>query len=195
MKRFPIVLGLVLAVLALAPSITQRRATRSYGIALAPGDPAPSVRGTSPAGEPVVVRWEDHALTLVNFWASWCVPCKAEMPVLQGLHDRRGQDGLEIVGVEMGAGKEQDGRRFLSDLGIKYPVVREQEDTVVAWGGVAILPTTFFVDRDGKILRKYVGAAPAQLEAMVKDVGAILDGRPLGVQPDPAAAPVPAGKP
>jgi len=195
MKRFSIVLGLFLAGLSLAPSTMQKRATRSYGIALAPGDPAPAVRGTSPAGEPVVVRWEDHALTIVNFWAFWCVPCKAEMPVLQDLHDRRGQDGLEIVGIEMGAGKEQNGRRFLSDLGIKYPVVRGQEDTAVAWGGVTILPTTFFVGRDGKILRKFVGAPPAQLEAMAKDADAILEGRPLGVQPDPDVAPAPAGKP
>jgi thiol-disulfide isomerase/thioredoxin len=195
MRRSSIVMILALACLALAPAPPQEAprkrkpfdAPTMRRLALAPGDPAPSLSGATPDGERKTVHWGEHALTVVNFWATWCLPCKAEMPILQDLYARRGKDGLAIWGVEVGRGSVEDTRRFLSDLKIGYPVMRATQDTGADWGGFAILPTTFLVGREGKILRKYAGATPRQSEGLIADVTAVLDGRPMGVQPFPDA--------
>jgi thiol-disulfide isomerase/thioredoxin len=199
MRRAPIVLALALACLALGQSPPQKapkkripkESTAMRQVAFAPGDPAPALSGETPERERASVRWGDRTLTVVNFWATWCVPCKAEMPVLQDLYARRGKDGLAIWGVEAGRGSVEDTRRFLSDLKIGYPVLRVDAETGAAWGGASVLPTTFLVSRDGKILRKYAGATARQTEGLVADVNAVLDGRPMGVQPFPEDEPTP----
>jgi thiol-disulfide isomerase/thioredoxin len=199
MRRAPIALALALACLALGQSPPQKapkkripkEPTAVRQVAFAPGDPAPALSGETPERERASVRWGDRTLTVVNFWATWCVPCKAEMPFLQDLYARRGKDGLAIWGVEAGRGNVEDTRRFLSDLKIGYPVLRVSAETGAAWGGASVLPTTFLVGRDGKILRKYAGATPRQTEGLVADVNAVLDGRPMGVQPFPEDEPTP----
>ncbi len=164
-------------------------------IALAPGDPAPELAGRTLDGEPKAVRWSDHALNVVSFWATWCVPCKAEMPILQGLYAARAKDGLVVWGVEVDEGPinthPEESRRFIADLKIEYPVIHEDPGTSHKWGGIEFVPTTFLVGRNGRILRKYVGSTPSQTEGLVADINTILDGHPLGTQTlaAPPAAP------
>jgi hypothetical protein len=117
------------------------------------------------------------------------------MPVLEDLYDRRAKDGLEIVGVEVGRGSAEDARRFLTDLKIRFPVIHETPGTQLEWGGMSVLPMTFLVSREGKILRRYAGATPRQTEGLAADVNAVLEGRPLAVQPFPEDEPKPAEPP
>ena len=196
MRGCCVALSLALAVPALAQAPNPRRSPTLpkpdqpvYAepiIALAPGDPAPALAGTTLDGVARAVKWSDHAVNVVSFWATWCVPCKSEMPILQKLYAERSKDGLVIWGVEVDEGPvnlhPDATKRFIEDLKIRYPVIHENPGTSRLWGGIETVPTTFLVGANGRILRKYVGSTPSQTDGLVNDVNGLLDGRPLGTQ-------------
>jgi thiol-disulfide isomerase/thioredoxin len=149
------------------------------GLALAPGDVAPAVHGADILGQPVRVDYGSTNYTLVNFWSTWCEPCKMEMPALQKLHEEHANDGLQVIGVLYDSARDEEMGEFLDSLGVTYTVIRPHTGVVPSWGGVGSLPTTFLVDGEGTIRRRYVGATPPQLEGMVGDVQNALVGKPL----------------
>jgi thiol-disulfide isomerase/thioredoxin len=152
-----------------------------FGLALAPGDPAPPIRLSLLSGDSYDHAFEDHAFTLVNFWATWCKPCREEMPALQKLIDRHRADGLSVLGILFDPRSDDEGaQRYLEETGVRYPTMRASMEVLQAWGGIGMFPTSFLIDREGKIVRRYVGASPAQIEGLVHDVEAVLSGRPLG---------------
>ena len=98
------------------------------------------------AGQPVVL----------NFWASWCGPCRAEMPELQRLHDRLGEAGVTVLGVNQGESPET-AAAFLQTLGLSFPAALDQRTGVSQQYLVNSLPTTFFIDRAGVIRATFIG--------------------------------------
>jgi peroxiredoxin len=94
---------------------------------------------------------------LLNFWATWCGPCKIETPWLVELQNQYGHDGLQVVGVEMGDDGKDEITKFMKDMGMNYPVLIGKEAVGEAYGGVPALPETFFIGRDGKIVDKIIG--------------------------------------
>jgi thiol-disulfide isomerase/thioredoxin len=94
---------------------------------------------------------------LLNFWATWCGPCKIETPWLVELQNQYGHDGLQVVGVEMGDDGKDEITKFMKDMGVNYPVLIGKEAVGEAYGGVPALPETFFIGRDGKIVDKIIG--------------------------------------
>ncbi len=155
-------------------------------MALAPGDPAPRLAGKTLESERWHIEWNKSKATLVNFWATWCVPCKDEMPALQKLHAEYADDGLQIVGVLMDPVKDNELRAFLEPLALTYRIVRPDSRANEDWGGIVVMPITFLVDPTGRIVRRYVGATPEQVAGLVRDVEAFLGGQALGtmVMPD-----------
>ena len=99
-------------------------------------------------------------VVIVDFWATWCPPCRAEIPGFVELQKEYGEKGLVIVGVSL----DQQGPRvvkpFAEKFGMNYPVVMGDEAIVTAFGGVEGLPTTFVIDRQGDIVKRHVGYAP-----------------------------------
>jgi len=160
-------------------------ATCLGAVVLAPGDPAPAIAALDLAGHKREVRWGDHALTLVSFWATWCAPCRDEMTALQALQDRRGLQAFVVVGLLLDRASDSEARAFAADLGIRYPLMRADTAMDAAWGGIRTFPTSFLVSREGKILRRYIGAAKVMREAMANDIGALVEGRPMGTLPMP----------
>ena len=150
----------VLALLALLAAATMRhQQALVISAALARGETPVVPDLTLPAfdGPPVSLRaFAGHAVVL-NFWASWCIPCRDEAPLLEGLsHEFRAQ-GLTVLGVDT-----QDltapGRAFLDKLGITYPNVRDPDGSVGREFGTTGVPETFFIDRQGRIRGKFPGA-------------------------------------
>jgi cytochrome c biogenesis protein CcmG, thiol:disulfide interchange protein DsbE len=88
---------------------------------------------------------------VVNFWASWCIPCKAEAPFLQKTYDRYKGQGLVVLGVDA-QDFRKDARRFLARFGLKYPVVYDGKGSTLGKWGVTGFPETFFVDRSGELV-------------------------------------------
>jgi len=94
---------------------------------------------------------------LLNFWATWCGPCKIEIPWFMDYEKQYGSQGLVVVGVAMDDGGQKDVIQFAKDMKIDYTVLIGNDAVADQYGGVAGLPTTFYVDRDGKIVKKVQG--------------------------------------
>jgi peroxiredoxin len=94
---------------------------------------------------------------LLNFWATWCQPCKIEMPWFAELQKQYGPQGLQIVGVAMDDASPKEIGEFAHDLGVNYPILVGKEEVGTAYGGVQFLPATFYIGRDGKIIDKVFG--------------------------------------
>jgi len=95
---------------------------------------------------------------VLNFWASWCVPCRDEAPVLQKTYERYRDQGLVVLGVDVNDFR-QDARRFMKRYGLTYPVVYDGKGSTVGKWGVRGFPETFFVDRTGKLVGERIEGA------------------------------------
>ena len=106
---------------------------------------------------------------LLNFWATWCGPCKIEMPWFVDMQNRYGAQGLQIVGVAMDDSSKEDIAKFAKEMGVNYPVLLGKEAVGDAYGGVPALPESFFIGRDGKIVDKIIGLkGKAEIEDSIK---------------------------
>ena len=93
---------------------------------------------------------------LVNFWATWCPPCRAEIPALIALQEKY-RDRLQIIGVSEDEGSPDLVRRFVADQHMNYPVVMNTPELGKLFPGVAALPTSFVLDREARLVQKHVG--------------------------------------
>jgi cytochrome c biogenesis protein CcmG/thiol:disulfide interchange protein DsbE len=95
---------------------------------------------------------------VVNFWASWCIPCRDEAPVLQQTYERYRDQGLVVLGIDVQDFKA-DARRFMKRFGLTYPVVYDGKGSTVGKWGVRAFPETFFVNRSGKLVGERISGA------------------------------------
>lgn len=95
---------------------------------------------------------------VVNFWASWCIPCRDEAPVLQQTYERYRARGLVVLGIDVNDFKE-DARRFVERYGLTYPIVYDGRGSTVGRWGVRAFPETFFVDRSGTLVGERIAGA------------------------------------
>jgi len=96
-------------------------------------------------------------VVLVNFWATWCLPCRAEMPLLQAMAERHADAGLVVLGLSRDQGPAEEVTSFLSERDITYPVAIVGRDAELAFGGVRGYPTSFLLDRSGRIRHAALG--------------------------------------
>ena len=96
-------------------------------------------------------------IVLLDFWATWCVPCREETPNFVELQRKYGDRGLQIIGVSMDDSPDPV-RTFYHQFQINYPVVMGTADVGAAYGGVLGLPIAFLIDREGRIYAKHIGA-------------------------------------
>jgi thiol-disulfide isomerase/thioredoxin len=100
----------------------------------------------------------DGKVVILDFWATWCPPCKAEIPSFIELQKKYGEKGLAVVGVSLDEQGSSVVKQFMKEFGMNYPVVMGDVKLMQDFGGTAI-PTTFVIDRSGKIVAKHVGFA------------------------------------
>jgi len=108
---------------------------------------------------------------LINFWATWCAPCKIEMPWLVALRSQYAPQGFEILGVnEDDAGTPRAKlAKFGQEQGLNYPLLLGDDAMSRKYGGVEFLPTSYFVGRDGKIVAETAGlVSKSEVEASIK---------------------------
>jgi peroxiredoxin len=116
------------------------------------GKAAPDFTLNNLEGQPVKLSDYRGKAVLLNFWATWCGPCKVEMPWFVDLQKQYGSQGLQIIGVAMDDSGKDAIDKFAKEMGVNYLIVQGKEAVGDAYGGVLGLPTTFFIDRNGKII-------------------------------------------
>jgi thiol-disulfide isomerase/thioredoxin len=101
-------------------------------------------------------------VVILNFWATWCPPCREEIPILIELA-KKYKDSLLIVGVSVDDGSPDDVREFAKAFHMNYPVVMWSHELVSEYGGVPALPTTFLINKDARIVQKHQGLYPPEV--------------------------------
>ncbi len=130
---------------------------------------APDFTLTSLSGEEIRLSALKGKTIFLDFWATWCGPCRESVPHLVSLYKTYREDGLVIIGVSVDKGGADLVRRFVASMDIPYPVVIAKGDLEKQYG-VNALPTGFLIDREGRIREKIVGFSPSiakQLDAKV----------------------------
>ena len=96
-------------------------------------------------------------VVILDFWATWCPPCRMEIPHFKELYQRYKRKGLVIVGVALDRGGVPVVKSFVQTNNINYPILIGDQIVVVSYGGIRSIPTTFIIDRKGHIVEKIVG--------------------------------------
>jgi peroxiredoxin len=118
---------------------------------------------------------------LLNFWATWCPPCKEEMPWFEQMQQQYGKDGLVVLGIAMDDSEPASIAKFASEMGVNYPLLLGTDEVSDDYGDVQYLPTTFYIARDGTIVDKMTGLLDRKdIEEAVK--------KTLNASPRPASA-------
>ena len=109
------------------------------------------------SGKPVKLSDYRGKIVLVNFWATWCGPCRFEIPVFVKLKQQYQKRGFEVIGISMDEGSQEEVAEFARQYEINYPVVIGAFAKLDAFGTIKALPTSFVIDRDGRIHSRHQG--------------------------------------
>lgn len=161
-NKLVIVAGLVIATVAALLILIKelKKLPRSEGPAhVAPTICSPSWELPAPDGKPIKSTDFAGKVVILNFWATWCGPCRMEIPSLIELHQQYADEGLTVIGVSLDRDGAETVQRFIEQTGIKYQVFLGDEGLVNSFGGIEGIPTTFILDQDGHVVGKHVGFA------------------------------------
>jgi peroxiredoxin len=171
MKRNPLVLIVVAFVVPLGLYVGYHKARREGGMPprITQASVAPDFSLESLDGKTMKLSDLRGKAVLLNFWATWCGPCKVEMPWFVDFQNQYRAQGLQIVGVAMDDASKEDIGKFAKDMGVNYPILIGKEAVGNQYGGVPALPETFVISRDGKIVDKIIGLkGKAEIEDSIK---------------------------
>ena len=153
-----VVLGLGLGTVALrsvmhtaADEVADQSVAPRARVGTDPGALAPSFTAAGYSGTQISLdRFRGHPVVL-NFWASWCPPCRAEMPALEAAYKKYASRGVVVIGIDGATDTWPASRSFLAARGVTYPVGRDEHGQVAQAYHIAALPTTFFIRADGRV--------------------------------------------
>ena len=158
--QWTIVLGIVTLLAVLLAAATHYLGDELFPVAV--GSDAPPISATTLDGTKRTKTLADYKgkVVLLNVWATWCEPCRVEMPSIEKLHHDFGPQGLAVVAVSVDdAGTEERVREFAKELGLTFEILHDPSRTTAANYQITGYPETFVIARDGTIRKKVIGAA------------------------------------
>jgi len=143
------------------------------------GKPAPEFALEDLSGKKISLSNYKGKALLINFWATWCAPCKIETPWLIELRNQYAAQGFEILGVSMDdidrddpeklSGEKKEIARFVQQMKMTYPVLIDGDSISKPYGGLDAMPTSFFLDRNGTVVAAHLGlTSKDEIEAKIK---------------------------
>lgn len=157
--------------------------TSARGADAGAASPAAPEFALEPVGPGEAIRLADYKgkVVLIDFWATWCGPCRAGIPHLNALYDELKARGFEVLGVSVDQGRSGKSgadlvEAFAKHTEMKYPLAMANAEIVRNYGGIRSIPTAFLIDRSGRVRQKYVGLRPKS--AYEKDILELLDEAP-----------------
>ena len=173
-------LGLVLLLISLAVAMSRGVGSKPDGRSSAGGRTMPAFNLARFDGTPFDLQQHAQGPVFVYFWASWCVPCQAEAPVIQKLWPEYERRGYSFVGVNIWDA-ESDARRFLEQQRLSFPVVADSNGRVYVDYGVDALPDSYFLEPGLRARTRYQGAlTEATLRELLDELGRSTTSRPGG---------------
>jgi len=122
------------------------------------GKHAPAYSAVALGGKRVSLDDLEGRVVLLNIWATWCAPCREEIPYLQELYEKYSRQGLEVVGVSVdAAGEDEQIKAFLAELRVSYPIWRDPEQRVMSLFLSLGVPASYLLDRNGVLRWKHLG--------------------------------------
>ena len=112
-------------------------------------------------------------VVILNFWATWCPPCRVEMPSMETLYRRFNAEGLEILAVDIGEDSSTV-QQFIQSSGYTFPVLLDSANRVSSIYGIRAIPTTFIIDREGKIIGNVIGSIMWDNQKVITAIDALL---------------------
>lgn len=143
-----------------------------------PGEMPPGFSARSSDGRALSLAGLRGKVILLTFWATWCTPCRQEMPLFERLHRGLAKEGLDVVGVNVGEDRGAVGE-YQRALRLTFPLVMDPGGVIRASYGVIALPTTFLVARDGRAVARAIGPrdwSASESHALIRALLAELDG-------------------
>lgn len=132
--------------------------------------PAPDFAVKDLNGQPLQLSSFRGKVVLLNFWATWCAPCRVEMPVFASWQRHYGAEGLEVLGISMDD-EAAPARKLVEHLGLNYPAAMGDEQLATRYGGVLGLPLTFLIDRNGVVRARFEGETNLmEIESRIKEL-------------------------
>lgn len=121
---------------------------------------APDFALKNSKGETVRLSSFENKVIILNFWATWCGPCRREIPGFVDLYNNYNEKGLEIIGVSVDQNGWDAVKPFVENYKINYPILIFNHKVIMDYGGIRGIPTTFIINREGQIIEKIVGLRP-----------------------------------
>ncbi len=146
-------LGILLLALFLYMSIFTGTQNSTPGFAK--GTEAPDFTAKTLNGDEITLSKLRGKVVVLNFWATWCPPCRSEMPLFQRVYKKYSDRGFEIIGVSTDASEGQV-RKFVKEFGLTFPIIMDKQNLTAKFN-VSGLPTSFLIDRDGRIIKVRLG--------------------------------------
>ena len=178
MKRFGAVIVLAVAIFmgywATNGAMNAHSAAEKQVMGASGRAPAPDFQLKSLDGKPLRLSAMKGKVVLLDFWATWCPPCKEEIPHFKELYAAYGPQGVEIIGISLDQEGEEVVRAFAQREKINYPLAMGSTELTQQYGGIRGIPTTFLIDKRGRIAKKYVGyndkqVFESQIQTLLKE--------------------------
>ena len=150
MRLLPV--ACMLACLSAAPIVAPTAASAASAAGTAASF---SLRGLD--GKPLRLSDFKGQPVVIDFWATWCAPCRASMPHLNQIQDRYQPQGLVVIGLSVDDGSSSAVRRFADKLGVRFRLAMADEEVLDDYGPIRSIPTTVFINRRGEIVRRVTG--------------------------------------
>ena len=159
-QQWSVVLGIVLLLAVVLGAATHYLGDELFPVTV--GSQAPPLAAKTLDGTKRTKTLDDYKgkVVLLNVWATWCEPCKVEMPSIEKLHREFGPRGLAVVGVSVDdPGSEERIREYAKELGLTFELLHDPARTTTARYQITGYPETFIIGREGTIRKKFIGAA------------------------------------
>lgn len=172
----PSIAGVLIGILVVGCGDAEREGGPDAASRAVEPERAPSFAAITLDGDSMALSDLRGEVVLLNVWATWCTPCRQEIPELQALHEEHGDQGLRVVGVTVDTrSAEPQVRRFVEDFGMTYDIWWDPDQTAVSKFEAVGVPLTVLIDREGRITWRHLGAFqrgdPELLRAVESSLG------------------------
>ncbi len=134
---------------------------------------APDFNLPSKAGAPIALSKYKGSVVMLNFWASWCGPCRTEMPLMDQIYKKYAPAGFVLLGVNVDT-DSTDAQKFLSQVPVSFPIAYDRENKVSKIYDVSAMPSTVFIDRKGRVRQLHRGYKPGDENDYLTEIRALI---------------------